>query len=181
MAKQVAWSWKWTALRRLERCRALSRLAASAYLSPLPGGCVESGMAGPARPRRSRRLPGVAGAGRKSARAGGRKSSARRAEVCEGVRARRGVAEMVAAKRKRDAPAARPKKRVKRVPGVPEPGAEPDAGGAGLEEYSIPPPVSQVPPRHAGQGRVGRAVPGRVSLSCAWPGGGPRLRARAGP
>ncbi|NXV75773.1 BRX1 protein, partial [Atlantisia rogersi] len=52
-----------------------------------------------------------------------------------------------AAKRKRDGPSARPKKRAKRAPGASEPGAKPGPKpgpeGAGPQEYSIPPPVSQ--------------------------------------
>lgn len=78
-----------------------------------------------------------------------------RAEVAE-VWGRRGAAEMAAAKRKRDAPAARPKKRAKGVPSAPEPGAEPDPAGA---EYSIPPPVSQVPSSRAGPGVRLRSAP----------------------
>ncbi|XP_074667993.1 ribosome biogenesis protein BRX1 homolog [Strix aluco] len=50
---------------------------------------------------------------------------------------------MAAAKRKRDGPAARPKKRAKKAPSAPEPDADPGPGGAVPEEYSIPPPVSQ--------------------------------------
>ncbi|KAM7077271.1 ribosome biogenesis protein BRX1 homolog [Ciconia maguari] len=50
---------------------------------------------------------------------------------------------MAAAKRKRDAPAARPKKRAKKAPSAPEPDAKPGPDRASPEEYSVPPPVSQ--------------------------------------
>lgn len=142
VAKQVAWSWKWTALRRLERWRALSRLADSTYGSPLPGGRAENGMAAAA-------LPGGAGSGRRAGSAGGRAEA-------EEVWGRRGAADMAAAKRKRDVPAARPKKRAKGVPSAPEPGAETGPAGA---EYSVPPPVSQVPASPAGPGRAGCPAP----------------------
>lgn len=142
MAKQVAWSWKWTALRRLERWRALSRLADSTYGSPLPGGRAENGMAAAA-------LPGGAGSGRRAGSATGRAEA-------EEVWGRRGAADMAAAKRKRDVPAALPKKRAKGVPSAPETGAETGPAGA---EYSVPPPVSQVPASPAGPGRVSRSAP----------------------
>ncbi|KAM9261983.1 ribosome biogenesis protein BRX1 homolog [Morus bassanus] len=50
---------------------------------------------------------------------------------------------MAAAKRKREAPAARLRKRAKKAPGAAQPGPEAGPEGAGPEEYSIPPPVSQ--------------------------------------
>uniref|UniRef100_A0A8B9S8U2 Ribosome biogenesis protein BRX1 homolog n=1 Tax=Apteryx owenii TaxID=8824 RepID=A0A8B9S8U2_APTOW len=50
---------------------------------------------------------------------------------------------MAAAKRKRGATAARPKKRAKGDASTPEPAAKPGPDGAGPEEYSIPAPVSQ--------------------------------------
>lgn len=56
VAKQVAWSWKWTALRRLERCRALSRLADNTYGSPLPAGCAVSGIPTPPTASEAERL-----------------------------------------------------------------------------------------------------------------------------
>lgn len=104
---------------------------------------------------------------------------------CGRRRGQRGAAKMVAAKRKPDAPAARPKKRAKRAPSAPEPDAKPDSEGAGPGEYSIPPPVSQVPPSPAAQGGAGRAgpgVPARLpSPALRLPmGRAPRLRARAG-
>lgn len=103
-----------------------------------------------------------------SASAEGRKCE--RAEVsasgrkCERLWARRGAAEMAAAKRKHDGPAARPKKRAKRAPSAPEPDAKAVPDGAGTGEYSIPPPVSQVPPSPAAEGGAAWAA----TLCCRW-------------
>lgn len=77
---------------------------------------------------------------------------------------------MAAAKRQREASAARPRKRAKRAPSAPGGEAKPSPDGAGAGEHRVPPPVSQVRTDLAARGGAGRAGPGRVSPLCFLPG-----------